>query len=281
MWSISISSLFESLLHSNSPFSFDEIMQSPEQLNLHSQSHPQFTSNDTSATNSGNHLQHPRPSGHNQRRTSSPNASSAPITLASGSDTKGIVNQHPTTEVDAHQGKTTNAAAAGAGAGNTSTLENDQLAPLFRVGVSEDRNKKCRRTMEDSHAFVYDFGGVKVRPISLKQICNSLFSRHGLIFNCVLQPCTANGTGSRVLCCFRWTCWKARCRVVRGQFPYCTSSLVIFMKKKRTSLIIHLLVSTRSVEPFSSQATHSRSLERYVSYRRWRTIETRSSRRNS
>jgi protein phosphatase PTC1 len=32
--------------------------------------------------------------------------------------------------------------------------------PSFRVGVSEDRNKKCRRTMEDSHSFVYDFGGV-------------------------------------------------------------------------------------------------------------------------
>jgi protein phosphatase PTC1 len=30
----------------------------------------------------------------------------------------------------------------------------------FRVGVSEDRNKRWRRTMEDSHAFVYDFGGV-------------------------------------------------------------------------------------------------------------------------
>ncbi len=31
----------------------------------------------------------------------------------------------------------------------------------YRVGVCEDRNRKCRRTMEDSHSFVYDFGGVK------------------------------------------------------------------------------------------------------------------------
>lgn len=30
----------------------------------------------------------------------------------------------------------------------------------FRVGVSEDCNKRWRRTMEDSHAFVYDFAGV-------------------------------------------------------------------------------------------------------------------------
>ena len=35
------------------------------------------------------------------------------------------------------------------------------VVPPFRVGVSEDRNKKCRRTMEDSHSFVYNFGGVR------------------------------------------------------------------------------------------------------------------------
>ncbi len=29
--------------------------------------------------------------------------------------------------------------------------------PTFRVGVWEDRNKKCRRTMEDTHAFLYNF----------------------------------------------------------------------------------------------------------------------------
>lgn len=27
----------------------------------------------------------------------------------------------------------------------------------FRVGVTEDRNRKCRRTMEDTHSFIYDF----------------------------------------------------------------------------------------------------------------------------
>ncbi|PSK42919.1 Protein phosphatase 2C 1 [Elsinoe australis] len=27
----------------------------------------------------------------------------------------------------------------------------------FRVGVTEDRNKKCRRTMEDTHAYLYNF----------------------------------------------------------------------------------------------------------------------------
>lgn len=31
------------------------------------------------------------------------------------------------------------------------------LKSTFRVGVWEDRNKKCRRTMEDTHAFLYNF----------------------------------------------------------------------------------------------------------------------------
>jgi protein phosphatase PTC1 len=29
----------------------------------------------------------------------------------------------------------------------------------FRVGVSEDKNKKCRRTMEDTHSYLYNFLG--------------------------------------------------------------------------------------------------------------------------
>ncbi|PWO23356.1 hypothetical protein PtrARCrB10_08131 [Pyrenophora tritici-repentis] len=44
----------------------------------------------------------------------------------------------------------------------------------FRVGVTEDKNKKCRRTMEDTHAYLYNFlstpapsyGADKVRSVS-------------------------------------------------------------------------------------------------------------------
>jgi protein phosphatase PTC1 len=34
----------------------------------------------------------------------------------------------------------------------------------FRVGVTEDRNKKCRRTMEDTHAYLYHFLGTPLPP---------------------------------------------------------------------------------------------------------------------
>ena len=30
----------------------------------------------------------------------------------------------------------------------------------FSIGVSEDRNKRCRRTMEDAHSYITDFIGV-------------------------------------------------------------------------------------------------------------------------
>ncbi|KAI9928128.1 hypothetical protein ASPWEDRAFT_50597 [Aspergillus wentii DTO 134E9] len=33
------------------------------------------------------------------------------------------------------------------------------LRSSFRVGVTEDRNRKCRRTMEDTHAYLYNFLG--------------------------------------------------------------------------------------------------------------------------
>ncbi|GAA6017586.1 hypothetical protein JCM10207_001215 [Rhodosporidiobolus poonsookiae] len=52
---------------------------------------------------------------------------------ARGADTYGKLNTHP-----------------------------DPSAPAsFRIGVSVDRNRACRRTMEDAHAFIYDFAGLK------------------------------------------------------------------------------------------------------------------------
>ncbi|EEQ31134.1 mgpp2cl-1, protein phosphatase 2C-like protein 1 [Microsporum canis] len=34
----------------------------------------------------------------------------------------------------------------------------------FQVGVTEDRNRKCRRTMEDTHAYLYNFLGAPLSP---------------------------------------------------------------------------------------------------------------------
>ncbi|GAA6003493.1 hypothetical protein JCM10207_000359 [Rhodosporidiobolus poonsookiae] len=67
---------------------------------------------------------------------SDPDAQTTEQTHAEGLDTYGRLNQHPAPE-----------AADGERA--------------YQVGVSVDRNKKCRRTMEDAHSFIYDFGGIR------------------------------------------------------------------------------------------------------------------------
>ena len=89
-----------------------------------------------------------------QRQDSDPNAQSIAITQADGSYTYGTVNQHPQFKGEVSTATTATPSQVAPGSSINST---------FRVGVSEDRNKKCRRTMEDAHAFVYDFAGVKVR----------------------------------------------------------------------------------------------------------------------
>ncbi|PWN41519.1 PP2C-domain-containing protein [Ceraceosorus guamensis] len=64
-------------------------------------------------------------------------ASSQATTVATGRDTHGVLNCHPSTSSKA------------------------QTPNPFTIGIAEDRNKRWRRTMEDSHAFVYGFGGVQ------------------------------------------------------------------------------------------------------------------------
>ena len=44
------------------------------------------------------------------------------------------------------------------GSGNNSAGDSlPTLRSSFRVGVTEDKNRKCRRTMEDTHAYLYNF----------------------------------------------------------------------------------------------------------------------------
>lgn len=81
-----------------------------------------------------------------------PNARSKSVTVATEDNTFGVLNQHPA------------AVAAVPPSRKISVSAGSSSVPTklpFRVGVSEDKNKKCRRTMEDAHSFVYDFAGVK------------------------------------------------------------------------------------------------------------------------
>nr|CDI52286.1 related to phosphoprotein phosphatase 2C [Melanopsichium pennsylvanicum 4] len=83
------------------------------------------------------------------REIRSGDAESAPVTVADSIFTHGTLNQHPNVSQSS----------AGDSIGKSSKYSN-VTGPSFRVGISEDSNKRWRRAMEDAHAFVYDFGDV-------------------------------------------------------------------------------------------------------------------------
>jgi protein phosphatase PTC1 len=61
------------------------------------------------------------------------------------------------------------------GANNNSAGESQPTTnSSFRVGVTEDKNKKCRRTMEDTHSYLYNFLGT---PAPVLPSDNSLKSK--------------------------------------------------------------------------------------------------------
>lgn len=71
------------------------------------------------------------------------------------SDESGI---SPPSPAIAKLGKTDPALSVPQGSFNNSAGESKPgPRSTFRVGVTEDRNKKCRRTMEDTHAYLYNF----------------------------------------------------------------------------------------------------------------------------
>ena len=86
--------------------------------------------------------------------------SSAKNHLISGSPDKTSIDSPLVPQATAIQklGKTDPALSVPQGSLNNSAGES-RPGPrsTFRVGVTEDKNKKCRRTMEDTHAYLYNF----------------------------------------------------------------------------------------------------------------------------
>jgi protein phosphatase PTC1 len=77
-------------------------------------------------------------------------------------------------------GKTDPALAVPHGPNNNSAGESlPTPRSSFRVGVTEDKNKKCRRTMEDTHSFLYNFLGTPAPSIPVESSSNSKKSFDG------------------------------------------------------------------------------------------------------
>ncbi|KAI9609481.1 hypothetical protein H4Q26_007438 [Puccinia striiformis f. sp. tritici PST-130] len=94
----------------------------------------------------------------------SPPVQSPVATGHSGKDeAEGAGSLRPQTVRDARSAEVTQLRAGGkfvAGTVNQHPPVGSTAGQAFKVGVSEDRNRKCRRTMEDSHSFLYSFGDV-------------------------------------------------------------------------------------------------------------------------
>ncbi|KAL9050451.1 MAG: hypothetical protein Q9162_006632 [Coniocarpon cinnabarinum] len=83
--------------------------------------------------------------------------SSAKNSLVSGSPTRTNSDKQPQTPIQ-KLGRTDPALSVPQGSYNNAAGEsNPGPRSTFRVGVTEDKNKKCRRTMEDTHAYLYNF----------------------------------------------------------------------------------------------------------------------------
>lgn len=91
---------------------------------------------------------------------------SSPATNSAAADKAKEASQTPMQKL----GKTDAALSVPQGSLNNSAGES---APgprsTFRVGVTEDKNKKCRRTMEDTHAYLYNFLSTPAPAYNLEQ----------------------------------------------------------------------------------------------------------------
>ncbi|KAI2266612.1 mgpp2cl-1, protein phosphatase 2C-like protein 1 [Ophidiomyces ophidiicola] len=115
--------------------------------------------------------------GHQRRRTSSVSRAAAFLTGAKNS-LHIPKTQEPQNTLTSLQilGKMDSALVVPQGSLNNSAGESLPTArSSFRVGVTEDKNKKCRRTMEDTHAYLYNFLG---SPTPASQAELSLRSHH-------------------------------------------------------------------------------------------------------
>ncbi|ORY94669.1 phosphatase 2C-like domain-containing protein [Syncephalastrum racemosum] len=69
--------------------------------------------------------------------------------------------QNDVANLDTNRASTqTQSSASGASPDADQTVNNSIKNSGFAVGISEDRNKRCRRTMEDAHCSVVNFDGV-------------------------------------------------------------------------------------------------------------------------
>ncbi|KAG0331933.1 Protein phosphatase 2C 1, partial [Podila humilis] len=128
----------------------------------HSHSHPHPTDHHHHHTNSSNSNSHP----HRQSDAASAGAGAGvalDTSLATAISSSTIEKCDSPDDTSSIEGSTQSAVGTPAAEQPGEDLQcalKDIEEYEFAVGVAEDRNKRCRRTMEDTHAFIYNYEGI-------------------------------------------------------------------------------------------------------------------------
>jgi protein phosphatase PTC1 len=110
-------------------------------------------------TTSGNKSEEPSIPGSDNKKRRSSSAKAAAFLNSAKNTLLGNDREGPLTPMQ-KLGKTDAALIVPQGSLNNSAGESHQTPnSSFSVGVTEDKNKKCRRTMEDTHSYLYNFLG--------------------------------------------------------------------------------------------------------------------------
>jgi protein phosphatase PTC1 len=124
------------------------------------------TSSRTNSANSSSSLEDGNPKGEKKRRSSGVGRAREMFSAAKASLKSGQASHPNNLHGQSSQqqspiqklGKTDPALSVPQGTNNNSAGESHPgPRSTFRVGVTEDKNKKCRRTMEDTHSYLYNF----------------------------------------------------------------------------------------------------------------------------
>ncbi|KAG0013864.1 Protein phosphatase 2C 1 [Podila clonocystis] len=127
----------------------------------HAQAHSHSPSSTHSHPHAHSHAHHAHSSDHSKHRLSHDSSVALDTGLATAISSSIIEKCDSPDDTSSIEGSTQSAVDTPVDQGeDLQCVLKDLDEYEFAVGVAEDRNKRCRRTMEDTHAFIYNYEGI-------------------------------------------------------------------------------------------------------------------------
>ncbi|KAI9231688.1 MAG: phosphatase 2C-like domain-containing protein [Podila humilis] len=130
----------------------------------HAHAHTQAQAHSHSSTHSHSHAHshahHAHSNDHNKHRLSHDSNVALDTGLATAISSSIIEKCDSPDDTSSIEGSTQSAVGTPVDGEDLQCVLKDLDEYEFAVGVAEDRNKRCRRTMEDTHAFIYNYEGI-------------------------------------------------------------------------------------------------------------------------